>query len=115
MDKQEIIEGNSLIAVFMGFTRKQGALPHFSVPKGEDLKYKAFTLDINKMPYHESWDWLKPVVGKIGNISINYYQENNLPAYEECGKLLSTHIVVSIETVYEKVIQWIKWYNSQKQ
>lgn len=50
MNDQEIIEGNKLIAEFMGMGEK--FLPM-------DYEHE------NGVRYHSSWDWLMPVVEKI--------------------------------------------------
>jgi len=142
--KEEIVENNKLIAEFMGselettckyndheddvpkphyrydnFTKKMmqhycvrmGNIGHFVTPEG--------------MKFNKSWDWLIPVVEKIGNldfhaqviisnncckISTNRNTTND-PLYFE---LLKTN-ENKIEAVYEAVIEFIKWYNERKQ
>lgn len=97
---------NELIAEFMG-----------EVLDEEDHAHN-FTLD--QLPYRTNWNWLMPVVEKIGEV--DGYSCINIDSSEvythrkndtmltftnrECGsKILS---------VYKSVIEFIKWYNSQK-
>lgn len=113
LSKEELRQGEKLISDFMEYETCTD--PDHADDKCYQVPYAKGYHRLHQMQHHSSWDWLMPVVQKIGDISIDYYQENNLPAYEECGKVLSTHIVVSIETVWNKVVQFIKWFNSQKQ
>lgn len=68
--EQEIIEGNKLIAKFMGargyylnediITYPAGDNPEPSINNG------TATHNIYDLKYHSSWDWLMPVMEKIG-------------------------------------------------
>ncbi len=126
----DIEQGNKLIAEFMGFVRKAGALEHYSVPKGQDLHYKAFTLDLKKMTYHTSWDWLMPVVEKIQSLDyfVSILGDGKLPNTKElpvnyCNIFKSgftTEILIDgglipskskIESVWKSIVQFIQWYN----
>jgi len=48
---------------------------------------------ISELRYHDSWDWLMPVVGKIEALGYSVLIHNN--------------------TVYQAVVQFIEWYNQQ--
>ena len=74
-------EKNRLIAEFMNFPTKE---------LGGRLTDGAL---INICKYHTSWDWLMPVVEKIGN-------EN--------------YLSFDIEDTYNNVVEHIKWYNENK-
>ena len=89
MNKSEIIEGDKLIAEFMGEKATGG--------------------------YHQSWDWLMPVVEKI---------EENCPEKPDwtdgntgwpCTLFSATCSPWKIENTYKSVIKYIKWYNTQNQ
>lgn len=94
MDK--IVEGNKLICEFMGLVRHN--------EKGHPYEYGY---------YHQQWDWIKPVVDKIVDIAEHYNHENSIDVYKRCGDVMSTHICCSIETVWNKIVQFIQWYNAQ--
>jgi hypothetical protein len=128
-----IEEGNKLIAEFMGKT--------FRAYKGnssvmEDFKTYADCLKAIKTnkwkgyapeigwrlgcgKYHESWDWLMPVVDKIRSY-------NNVIAFEICfclGVIVKVrygdewHNYESnnaLEVIWTAVVEFIQWYNLNK-
>lgn len=116
-----IEEMNRAIAEFMGFKKKLGSLNHFSVPKGEDLKYRAFTLDLKNMPYHSSWEWLMPVIEKIPALNPDkgrvWFKYEISPCYcriESNGCMeWKDNSVTTIDAVYRTVYNFITWYNQQ--
>jgi hypothetical protein len=82
-----------------------------------DVPYFLHRLNKNDDPleawfghYHESWDWLMPVVEKIDNI----YSTTSLTHKQEVRfeRILNLKITDKIETVYKAVVEFIKWYNS---
>jgi hypothetical protein len=110
-----IIEGNKLIAEFMGVTY-----------------YQNMEITADLVQYHSSWDWLMPVVEKIESLTnaagvrfstgiegryINYEER---PYAHCCFVISNQHTVVKaaketkIEAVWEIVIQFIEWYNQSK-
>ena len=126
MTQQEIIEGNKLIAEFMGLN-----IGH----DGKKLDPGVFTVNgyittTTMLKYHSSWDCLMPVVEKIASTVIkgrppfNSDQfvrvELNVNGYVKIENLRDTPIFtnVSIEgslinATYKAVIQFIRWYNNQ--
>jgi len=120
MSENEIIEGNRLIANFLGF------------------QYNSQKTYLNQK-YHSSWDWLMPVVNKIENIGsiveihgtrhalekinlhscrIHYSVFNTVTdkyvADETVLFKYNTKFNISkINCVYEAVVEFIKWYNKQ--
>jgi len=120
MSENEIIEGNRLIANFLGF------------------QYNSQKTYLNQK-YHSSWDWLMPVVNKIENIGsiveihgtrhalekinlhscrIHYSVFNTVTdkyvADETVLFKYNTKFNISkINCVYEAVVEFIKWYNQQ--
>lgn len=77
---QEIIEGNKLIAEFMGakpitFTDDFGGVVS-GVLKMEDGLYPPY-----KLKYHSSWDWLMPVVEKMSRIKCVWDNDPNDGSY----------------------------------
>jgi hypothetical protein len=119
MTKEEIIEGNRLIAEFCG--------AEWVKDDYGDYGYKLDSFPVwNKMQsvealkYHTSWDWLMPVLTAIGDIDEFYagwkiescecyiWTDHDINNYDETTIKDST-----IEAVYLAVISFIKWHNSQ--
>lgn len=94
---------NELIAEFDGWT-------HFPTPKAKGKGYWSYPsrgyahFGSDAFRYDTSWDWLMPVVEKIGNLNMQY----------EFG--LATHYSAPnpfgpIEGFYQYVVEFIRWYN----
>ncbi len=67
----------------------------------------------SSLKYHESWDWLMPVVQKIdqcyslvGGLTNDYIRE-----YEKVEGMLTNEY--DITQTYRAVVDFIKWHNSQ--
>ena len=129
------IEGNKLIAEFMGFFPRtdlhtEGAL-FMQAPISKGATHSSCYIvdksldkhdEFLELEYHTSWDWLMPVVEKIRNdhfIVIEIYgdfsvaeiiKDRDLPAPERT--IYSEH-KDSITAVYGAVIQFITWYKQQ--
>ena len=86
------IENNKLIADFMG----QGAQLH--------LVEHPQTGEYVDAEYHTSWDWLMPVVEKIGTV---------MP-YNRHLDIDKLDIFTEFHIVYSAVIEFIEWYNENK-
>lgn len=124
MTKEEIIEGNKLIAEFMGLSTMLNAGDGYTFPfpitHGDfDSLYQTDCGFGEDLIYHESWDWIIPVVEKIQSlgaidfvISVGHsvvVSWDDGTAYFEQTKGSGNK---SIETVYAAVILFIKWYNN---
>ena len=124
MNNEEIIEGNKLIAEFMGY--KEG-FPHEggdyincsdvvegyeipdherAFPHNDDKDSHQFPL--NYLEFHSSWDWLVPVVKKI--LDLNNMSE----LYKRMTRVTESLIYLDIQILFEEVVKFIKWYNSQQ-
>ena len=140
----DFMKNNKLIAEFM--TTEDGKL--FVSPDGRCerrdydehsnlVKIEFDEEDSSSMKYHESWDWLMPVVERIENLGvstdIHYYAAINL---QELGiGICKTSIgnkhnslflgykldydssslsESKIEAVYNSVLKFICWYNENK-
>ena len=118
MKNAEILEGNKLIAKFMGLREIGfGENRHF-IDAGNRIIAMYYNLK-----YHTSWDWLMPVVEKIenddlyrviifrGSCDIELIESNsvdsNFETIEKSGmnKNISTWLAV---------LEFIKWYNENK-
>ena len=125
---KEILENNQLIANFGG--AKYDKDTNFPIhpddlwlPIHGIVNYK--TIKNGKtIHYHDSFDWLMPVVEKIGKlncideIDIHYdsVAKGNYvtitPAFRDSFNMISTRIYEKqIDAIYDAVIQFIQWYN----
>jgi hypothetical protein len=111
--EKEIIEGNSLIRVFenplMGI--KDGWVIEAST--GERL-YPVASLN-----YHKDWNSLMPVVEKIEGLGYSVFIQNDccwIKAAKPRIKLPPiTHLKDSkIESTWQAVVEFIKYFNNQK-
>lgn len=95
MNQQEIIEGNKLIAEFIGWQYNSKGF------------WEQTIFDFHKeLKFHKSWDWLMPVVEKI------LY---NTPNSEKWAIYKISDYVgsIDIKSTYKTVIEFIKWYNEK--
>lgn len=124
--QEEIIEGNKLIAEFMGakLAERNGELAVFMLDNCPFPEYFRVTSH-NK--YHSSWDVLMPVVEKIENeIGKHYSVETYRFLYghhlkgqryyciiHDAGDALQLEVQSDskIEAVWICVTEFIKWYN----
>lgn len=102
MDKNFVLNGNKLIAEFIDWK--------WDIEIKSELCVfdNSFETIINKAKYHKSWDWLMPVLNKIGIITNdNYYEKQHLFQDYYLPEL-------DIKEVYSNVIEFIEWYNENK-
>lgn len=126
------IEGNKLIAEFMGLTPVQ-IFGRYSVSKhhctcNDTTAEKALFGFAEIAKYHESWDWLMPVVEKIESLNITDdegvdYSFDVTISYGDCTiqdedtTRKALHIYQhgidgnKIQGVWLAVVEFIKWYN----
>ena len=124
----EIIEGNRLIAEFMGLLSGKTQYP-FTKPN-ESVNYRV-------SQYHTSWDWLMPVVEKISLIPFpkdkgwkdeDYKDFSAYPYPRTFGmrntegkfmvRLNASQLFEAdtlIEATWLAVVDFITWYNQSKQ
>jgi hypothetical protein len=140
--QEEIIEGNKLIAEFMYPNAKEEyASGEIEIEDGLFKKGMLIFGHYDQMRYHMSWDWLMPVVEKIENIDIrnNGYDFPKVKFLGDCveifayatyrGKTIywknwhsingTNHPHVNqtdskLKAVYIAVVEFIKWYNKNK-
>jgi hypothetical protein len=144
MTENEIIEGNRLIAEFMGekfvaykenssFSKKfksyEACEKWIKRTKGAEGYVPAIGWNLKCGKYYESWDWIMSVVVKIeafgllvriGGIDCeivskgvedeDYPWLQNIP---EEGFYSSEYERTKLSCVWDVVLQFIKWYNSQ--
>lgn len=124
MTEKEKIEGNILIANFMGATHKKGKeskkdiysfLKNISFCEvlaiqthdGEYMFYK------NELLFHSSWDWLMPVYHKIRMLYKELATSQKIHWGRRSGKVVRQMIDYDIAEVFKAIVDAIKWYNSQ--
>lgn len=136
----EHIEGNKLIAEFMGGKEQSGFFYSFPFEFGFKEKWDesgfigsgtTSAWEFDELKYHLLWDdWLMPVVEKIENLNkhpINNFkteysvqigmmgEKNN---YNQCTiecpfKKFQVKGISKIDAVWQAVIEFIQWYNNQ--
>lgn len=121
--KTNPIEGNKLIAEFIGVKKMGNSL--YYVPEHELLQRVRYSneceevslFDERELKYHNSWDWLMPVVEKIENsghetmvqISANYCTIDNLN-----GLRIEKQSDSKLDSVYLACVEFIEWDNQEK-
>ena len=98
LNKNEM-ENNELIAEFMEYRVFGGGTKCYSP------KYKDGT--IAPMQFHKSWDWLIPVVQKCFDA-----QE---PTEGQHYFINESLLTMDIEVVYDRVVEFIKEHNDERQ
>ena len=115
----EKYEMNTLIAMFMGgsvLSEEEHELPHgsrgyvmirnWSLPKGVPLR-DIDGAKIGRFNYNLSWDWLRPVMDKCWDLTTEDEREF-------CSlNLFELGLFADFESVYESVIEFVKWYNEK--
>ena len=97
---------NKLIADFMGVQYKsdEDYIKTLEEMRLHGIGYEQGYME-SQLNYHESWDWLMPVVGKITRDE--KYRENEYREY-----LMDIIPYAHIEDVYDAVVGFIKNYVS---
>ena len=101
------VESNKLIAEFMGFEHtnigwydNNEVLPEWLYDQLNGNTY-------DELQFNISWDWLMPVVGKC-------YEYAELGSYERTEIEESLVGIININITHKAVIEFIKWYNTNK-
>jgi hypothetical protein len=124
---QEIINNNSIIAKFLG-----GEVD--VILKIQDKETKAWKGDIaaqwrkdkqnlslgnailcEHLEFHKSWEWLMPVVEKIGK-ELGYRVTIDTVftrIWRETNEIEYRNLTTSLECTYLAVVDFIKWYNKK--
>ena len=94
---------NKLIAEFMGLKEHEGSyyLPLYN--SGD------WVPDV-ELEYHNSWDWLMPVVDKI-KILVMEDDSDELYNSEEWDNITHTLVQIEIKSVYQAVVEFINQNN----
>lgn len=125
--QRKLIKGTEenviLVAEFLGMETKKGIYGgrYYNsddlVKAGLPFSPGAMGNAMSELPFHESWDWLMPVIKKIAVIGSTFDTDTyEYRRFEEIflpGGMLMYFLNGSIELVYERVIEFIKWHNEQ--
>jgi len=121
MDKQEILEGNKIIAEFLGWEKINYTFKYKEWDETSNDFGGEFYIHCQNMNFDKSWTWIMPVVIKIiANHRTDFYIDRM--NYDNFFVGLGTDGTYSqnerndsaIEGVFKSVVGFIKWYNSQK-
>ena len=135
MNEQEIINGNKLIAVFMGGNDLGNGFNNLPIPNNKIIISNKCSKFYDELEYNSSWDWLMLIIEKIERecgFHISIQPEScTITKYFILSPLFITNysrgiagntkeVIVSaygdcsdskILGVFECVIKFIKWYN----
>jgi hypothetical protein len=107
------LEGNKLIAKFMGFT--MGGCYYMPQHGRYEAKYGSTeyvdTFRSDELEYHSHWDWLMPVVRKIVEYSIN--ENEDAFGSDEYTSILETVPLAIIEDAWKVVVEFILAYTDE--
>ena len=121
--EKEILDGNKLILLFEGFEYVNDDTEAY--PNGYYYNKEFGTFVLGELQYHESWDWLIPVIEKISKIPIPnaehrqdvYYPRTFGMINEETGQPMFRFYCCSvfeaetlIEAAWLAVVDFIKSY-----
>lgn len=136
------LENNKLIAEFMGGKITNEPDPFWPDDGTKNKWYASFEPGNNPrkssksgtkrqlwdLDYHTSWDWLMPVVEKIEKIPDTWVRIYGDEKYFECeiddanytnadgtGSRFHIRGKTKIDAVYQAVLEFINWYNSNPQ
>lgn len=107
----EIIEGNKLIAEFMGLKHSHGNWYRWdSENQGQGY--------VSELKYHTSWNALMPVVEKISSEGYCYQIREEQckiwkPNYEP-NFAVENEANTTSEAIWQTVIQFIKWHSQNQ-
>lgn len=113
MTQEEILEGNILIAEFMGLQTGK----HLGYNRWQDDWFD--NLDVingqrnEKLLFDSDWNWLIPVVEKITSDDLYLkYKNETSNIVSEGGIYINTKFIIN---TFEDVVDFIKWYNKNKE
>jgi hypothetical protein len=126
----ETKENNKLIAEFMGLDEIGRYVPENLLPcKRYDLFQGIF--EIEETEFHESWDWLMPVVEKIEEIRVKELEEEIISYHRfrvdmnitqcEITEFITDKVIAfgdagsKLKSTYYAIGEFLRWYTPQEQ
>lgn len=135
--EKEIVDGNKLIAEFMGFKKRtdlhtRGAL-FMQAPAPDGVTYSPCYIvdkaddphdEFLELKYNSSWDWLMPVIEKItkiedGKFSVDISSVGMWACFIKRDDVFEKNIVdyggftPIIMNAFKSVVGFIEWYNTK--
>ncbi len=101
-------EGNFLIAHFMADKIE----PPYYLFTWLKSQQKSGWYEIDRMQFHQSWDWLMPVVEKIENLQNElcneyFWNKDDTKQHQD----FRIFRIPEIENLHISIVEFIKWYN----
>jgi len=124
MTPQEIIEGNRIIAEWMGYKlitpemRKTPSAWKYSYWENPELKgsSKGVLCSEKYLSYHSSWNWLMSCFNKLKEYQCSYkISEEYCEIKSWVGRFHVEYVCDNtIDAAYNCMINFIQWYNEHK-
>jgi len=123
MIEEEILEGNKLIAKFLGWEEKSYPTHMRSPFHGQSIWWvgnttKTFGCIVGEEYFHDSWEWLMSVIQKIEELGyfvmINKWTSVYTGSEGEKISITSVEGNTKILNTWKACISFIEWYNKQK-
>lgn len=124
--QNEIIEGNKLIAEFMGMKKghpdadeRRWKNDWFESLISAGNEFETRGRHSEPLKFDSSWDWLMPVVGKIESLGywVNFI-DGDVFIYQNVNLIIPNPIHFAdykkIDICWIAVVEFIKWYNNNK-
>ena len=111
MTKEDILQGNKLIAAFHGFSRKHRNEGSAGWKHWEKKPFGWF--DDEDLKYHSSWDWLMPVCKKFDRLhEMDYTLLHNKEHIMHCDNIDYGVTTYDIQVAFVAISEAIQWYNN---
>lgn len=107
-------EGNKLIAEFMGgkpYYLDADVITFPMMDNPAQSLNNTTTHHAGKLKYHVSWDWIMGVVNRIEALE-KLKGVDELTFYDKKAAIRLLYFTTPITEVWERIIQFITWYNS---
>jgi hypothetical protein len=113
---KEILDGNKLIVEFMELkpTELKGmySVSHNHCTCQESTPEKALDRFASIAKYHESWDWLMPVLEKVMAKCFELEEESDKDLIEWFYCIRD--FIPDINSTHSAIVEFIEWYNENK-
>lgn len=104
---------DKLIAEFMGFNKNVFEPEFYVLPSPYNSDGPFCSCEF--LRFANSWDWLMPVVEKIEKIEgVSVIIKKSRCRILIGKKVFSCHTIVKLNSMYRVVVEFIQWYNQQK-
>lgn len=130
MTNEEIVEGDKLIIKFIGYKYRNSSKVWCIYPYDDSSYLRSLGwVKCDDLKFHSSWDWLMPVIEKIEKeYPVLLSIKNKISTFDNTWHICKIEFfseitgnfqiikegVTKIKSVWLAVIEFIKWYNSQK-